>query len=236
MPHLHKALSLGDILTDTPYKMNQIEFIPLIEPAIKKDKESEIIPSGTHLSNTIEWDKYQKLEIEKNYINFPEPILNGTYQYRLFGISLEDLERVINLHIGDTDINESISLFGGYAISKNGTIELFPQCCGLLEEIQLWKNILKDDFEDFYLTEGHPSPLVTKRGNEIIIYCKDDFETFYPMTAKEEIRLDYNETKTALIILISKLTGFSEKLNSLSDKSKTDNLSNILIWGRNENR
>ena len=215
--------------------MNQIEFIPLIEPAIKKDKESEIIPSGTYLSNTIEWDKYQKLEIEKNYINFPEPIFNGTYQYRLFDISLEDLERVINLHIGDTDINESISLFGGYAISKNGNIELFPQCCGLLEEIQLWKNILNDDFKEFYLTEGHPSPLITKRRNEIVIYCKDEFETFDPMTIKEEIRFDYNDARTALIKLITELTNFSVKLNSLSDKFKTKNLSNIMIWGKNEN-
>ena len=40
--------------------MNQIEFIPLIEPATKKDKESEIIPSGTHLSNPKEWDIYHK--------------------------------------------------------------------------------------------------------------------------------------------------------------------------------
>ncbi len=212
--------------------MNQIEFIPLIEPATKKDKESEIIPSGTHMSNITEWDKYQKREIEKNYINFPEPIINGTYQYRLFDISIEDIERVISLHIGDSDIKESISLFGGYAISKNGTIELFPQCCGLLEEIQLWKKILKDDFQDFYLTEGHPSPLITKRGNEIIIHCKDDFETFYRITDKEEIRLDYNETKTSLITLLSELTEFSEKLNSLSDKFKTENLSNIMIWGR----
>lgn len=216
--------------------MNRIEFIPLIEPATKKDKESEIIPSGTHLTNTIEWDIYQKRELGKNYINFPQPILNGIYQYRLFDISLEDIERVINLHIGDTNINESISLFGGYAISKNGTIELFPQCCGLLEEIQLWKNILKDDFEDFFLTEGHPSPIVTKRGNEIIIHCKDDFEAFYPITTKEEIRLDYNETKIALIKLINELTEFSGKLNTLSDKFETENLSNIMIWGSNENK
>ena len=215
--------------------MNQIEFIPLIEPPTKKDKESEIIPSGTRLTNPKEWDIYHKREIQKNYINFPEPILNGTYQYRLFEISLEDIERVINLHIGDTDIKESISLFGGYAISKNGTIELFPQCCGLLEEIQLWKNILNDDFEEFYLTEGHPSPLITKKENEIVIYCKDEFESFYPMTINEEIRLDYNETKTALLKLISELKEFSKKLNYLSDKFKTENLSNIIIWGNNEN-
>jgi len=216
--------------------MKRIEFIPLIEPATKKDKESEITPSGTFFNNTIEWDIYQKRELRKNYMYFPEPISKGIYQYRLFDIDLEDIERVINLHIGDMDINESISLFGGYAISINGTLELLPQCCGLLEEIQLWKNILNEDFDDFYLTEGHPSPLITKRGREIIIHCKDDHETFSPMTIKSEIRLDYDETKEALIRLISELTNFSEKLNSLSSKYKTENLSNIMIWGNNTNR
>ena len=213
--------------------MNQIEFIPLIEPATKKDTESEIITSEIWSSNPNALDIYQKRVIEKNYLNFPDPILYGTYQYRLFDISLEDIERVINLHIGDTDINESISLFGGYAISKNGNIELFPQCCGLLEEIQLWKNILNDDFKEFYLTEGHPSPLITKKRNEIVIYCKDEFETFYPMTTKKEIRLDYNDARTALIKLITELTDYSVKLNSISDKFKTKNLSNIMIWGNN---
>ncbi len=215
--------------------MNQIEFIPLIEPATKKDKESDIIPSGTSLTNSNEWEKYHKREIEKNYKNFPNPILKGIHQYKLFDIELEDLEKVINLHIGDTDVNDSISLFGGFAISKNGTIELFPQCCGLLEEIQLWKNILDDNFEEFYLTEGHPSPFITKSGNEIVIYCKDEYETFSPMTTKEEIRLDYSETKTALLKLIGELKEFSIKLNALSDKFKTENLSNIMIWGNNEN-
>ena len=215
--------------------MNHIEFIPLIEPATKKDRESEIIPSGTPLTNANEWDTYQKRELGKNYLNFPNSISNGIYQYRLFDIDIEDIERVINLHIGDTDINESISLFGGFAISKNGIIELFPQCCGLLEEIQLWKKILKDDFEDFYLTECHPSPLITKRKNEIVIYCKDDNETFVPVTTKHEIRLDYNKTKSALLIMLDDLVNYSTELNKISERFATKNIADIMIWGKNEN-
>ena len=215
--------------------MNHIEFIPLIEPATKKDRESEIIPSGTPLTNANEWDTYQKRELGKNYLNFPNSISNGIYQYRLFDIDIEDIERVINLHIGDTDINESISLFGGFAISKNGIIELFPQCCGLLEEIQLWKKILKDDFEDFYLTECHPSPLITKRKNEIVIYCKDDNETFVSVTTKHEIRLDYNETKSALLIMLDDLANYSTELNKISERFATKNIADIMIWGKNEN-
>jgi hypothetical protein len=76
--------------------------------------------------------------------------------------------------------------------------------------------------------------LITKRRNEIVIYCKEEFETFYPMTTKEDIRLDYNDAKTALIKLITELKDFSVKLNSLSEKFKTKNLANIMIWGNNE--
>ncbi|ULT26517.1 hypothetical protein KUH03_06545 [Sphingobacterium sp. E70] len=55
-------------------------------------------------------------------------------------------------------IKDSCSLFGGYAISINGQIELYPQCCGLMEEIQQWKKILNENFEDFSLLSAtlHP--------------------------------------------------------------------------------
>lgn len=215
--------------------MNQIEFIPLIEPATKKDKESQIIPGGNPFNNTSEWDVYQKRELGKSYSNFPDPISKGFYQYKLFDIGIDDMESLISLHVGDMDVNESISLFGGYAISKNGVIELYPQCCGLLEEVQLWKNILQEDFQDFYLAEGHPSPLITKRGGEIIIYCKDDVEAFVPAATRQEIRLDYNETKTAFMSMLNDLTNYSTELNKISKKFETENIADIMIWGRKMN-
>ncbi len=211
--------------------MNEIEFIPLIELATKKDAESEIVPTGYSLSNSAEWDTFQKKELKKNYLNIPEPISTGIYQYRLFDLEIGDIERAINLHIGDTDINESCSLFGGYALSINGSIELYPQCCGLLEEIQEWKKILDENFKEFYLKECHPSPVITKNGNEIIISCKDDYETFFPLTTKETIRLDYQKAKLALMKVIKELGAFSARLDILSNKYETDSISNILIWG-----
>jgi hypothetical protein len=224
--HSSKPSNVRRKYSDSVLKMNSIEFIPLIEPATKKDAESEIIPSGTSLTNSTEWDTYQKQELKKNYLNFPEPISNGIYQYKLFDIDLEDLERVIDLHIGDTDINESISLFGGYAISKNGIIELYPQCCGLLKEIQTWKNILQENFQDFYLKECHPSPLITKRDNEIIIYCTDDLETYIPVTTKAEIKLNYFNTKAALLKLLNQRTFpfLIPNYHSLSDIEKQAHL------------
>jgi len=212
--------------------MNKIEFIPLVELPTQKDIDSEKHPGGTPLTNLPEWDLYQQKELKKNYRNIPDPISNGIYQYRLIDIDLEDLEAAIRLHISDTDINKSCSLFGGYAISVNGNIELYPQCCGLLEEIRQWENLLNENFEDFYLLTCHPSPFITKKESEIIIYCKDEFETFFPSTAKTCIRLNYQETKSAFLKMIEELKTFSIKLNTLSGKFGTDNISNILIWGQ----
>jgi len=212
--------------------MNEIKFIPLVELATKKDKESKIVPEGTPLNNTRKWDLYHQSELSKNYKNIPRPISSGVYQYRLFDIEIKDLERAIKLHIADLDISESCSLFGGYAISVDDNIELYPQCCGLLEEIKQWKKILDEDFKDFYLLECHPAPLVTKNGNKIIIYCKDDDESFIPPT-KEIIVLDYQKTKSAFLELIDELEEFSVKVNTLSDNFETKNIAEILIWGNN---
>ena len=198
--------------------MNEIEFIPLINLFISKDTATEGVPPGTSSTNLIQWDIYQKRVVKKNYLNILEPISAGIYQYRLFDFGIEDIERAINLYIGETDINESDSLWGGYAVAIDGKIELYPQCCGLLEEIQDWKKILDENFVDFHLKECHPSPLITKKDNEIFILCKDDYETFFPLTTKEKIILNYQDVKLALIKLINKLTNFSTKLNTLSHK------------------
>lgn len=219
----------------TAWKMGKIEFIPVIELPTKKDNESKVILNGTPLNNSAEWDLYQEKELKKNYNNIPKSITNGVYQYRLFDIKIEDLEKAIKLHIGDIDIEKSCSLFGGYAISINEKVELYPQCCGLLEEIQQWKQILNENFEDFYLLECHPSPLITKRGNKIVIYCKDEFESFYPFPTKEIIELEYKETKIAFLKMLDKLNIFCEEINKLSSKLNVSEPSNILIWGRNEN-
>jgi len=136
--------------------MDKIDFIPLIELPTLKGAQSNIVPRGTSFTNTKEWDLYQENELKKNYIDIPRPIATGIYQYRLFDIKVEDLRTIIKLHIGDMPIKDSCSLFGGYAISINGQVELYPQCCGLLEEIQQWKKILNENFEDFSLLECHP--------------------------------------------------------------------------------
>ncbi|MDF2517603.1 MAG: hypothetical protein K0R59_2899 [Sphingobacterium sp.] len=214
--------------------MDKIDFIPLIELPTIKDLQSNIVPVGTAFTNTKEWDLYQENELRKNYIDIPPPITTGIYQYRLFDIKIEDLRTIIKLHIGDMPIKDACSLFGGYAICINGQVELYPQCCGLLEEIQQWKKLLNENFEDFFLLECHPSPLITKNQQRITIFCYDKYEPFFPYFAKNKIELDYQTTKNAFITLLSQLHAFSEKLDTLAVEFKLNHIANILIWGRNE--
>ncbi|RKE52975.1 hypothetical protein [Sphingobacterium detergens] len=213
---------------------DKIDFIPLIELPTTKGAQNNRVPEGTSFTNTKEWDLYQEIELRKNYIDIPRPITTGIYQYRLFDIKIEDLKTLIKLHIGDMPIKDACSLFGGYAISINGQIALYPQCCGLMEEIQQWKNILNENFEDFSLLECHPSPVITKNKERIIIFCNDEGEPFYPYFSNNQIELNYQITKNAFIILLNQLHLFSKKLDTLAAEFNTESIANILIWGRNE--
>jgi hypothetical protein len=213
--------------------MNQIiELIPVLELPTLKDEDSQNHPTGSSLSNTQEWDNYQEKEIRKNYNNIGSPVSPGVYQYRLFDIDTEDLIKAIKLHISDLMIDDSCSLFGGYLLTLNNDIVLYPQCCGLLEEINDWIKLLDYNFEPFYLMECHPSPRFSRIKNDVLIDCsEDDNEPFSPRT-QQKIFLDYNTLKKSLERLINDLEIFSKELDKLSGLFDSENISNILIWGR----
>ena len=69
-----------------------------------KDNQNGKILQEISFNNSIEWDSYQKNQINKIYTNFPQPIQSGIYQYNLLKISLANMEKIINLHLADTKI------------------------------------------------------------------------------------------------------------------------------------
>lgn len=209
---------------------NPISFIPLVELPTEKDAVSEKIPYGNAITNPKSWNRYQENEIRRNYSCAIQPISSGIYQYPLFDLNVQDLEKLIHLHISDTSIAESCSFFGGYGISMYDKLILYPQCCGLLEDINDWKQILDPDFQDFYLRNGHPSPIISKEENQLLIYCNDAEESFTPSTEKKLI-LNYQQAKSALEQLLVELELFSKNLDTLSANFGTHKISNILIWG-----
>ena len=198
----------------------KIELVPLIElPTFK-------FPD---LNEMTDIDEKNRLLIERNYsdVKYLKPF--NEYQYRLSEISDSDLKKAIELHVSDIPITESCAFFGGYGLKVNDEFVLFPQCCGLLSEINDWKKILNENFEPFYLPECHPSPKFKKIGNEVIIECDSTDEEFYPKT-NEIIRVDYKSLVSAINSVSIELIEMSKKLDTFNTEYETESVAKSLIW------
>jgi len=189
-----------------------IELISLIElPTFKFTDLEEI--SDITLKN--------RLLIERNYTEVKNLKPLNKHQYKLSEISNTDLKKAIDLHISDIPIEDSCAFFGGFALKVNEEFVLFPQCCGLLSEIEDWKKLLSKNFEPFYLSECHPSPFFRKNVNEIIIECDSSHEEFYPKTGKF-LRLNHNLLISAIEKVLIELKKISQRLDKFSSFYGTD--------------
>ena len=198
----------------------KIELVPLIElPTFK-------FPD---LHEMTDIDKKNRLLIERNYSEVKHLTPFNEHQYKLTEISLSDLKKAIDLHVSDLPITESCAFFGGYGLKVNNEFVLFPQCCGLLSEINDWKKILNKNFEPFYLPECHPSPKFKKFDNEVIIECDSTYEDFYPET-KSVIKVNYESLVSAVNNVCIELKEISKKLDTFNEEYKTKSVSKHLIW------
>ena len=198
----------------------KIELIPIIELPTFKYPGSESISDAKEKN---------KLLIERNYSKAQNLKPLNELQYKLTEIDDIDFKKAIQLHTSDLPIEESCSLFGGYALKIDNEIVLHPQCCGLLSDINDWKKILDNKFEPFYLTECHPSPKFKLNGNYVVIECYDENEEFIPKT-KREITVEYKLLRKAVENLLNKLKDISKRLDSYKNEFNNAELSEILIW------
>ncbi|MFT7234060.1 MAG: hypothetical protein ACI8TA_003289 [Cyclobacteriaceae bacterium] len=198
----------------------KIELVPLIElPTFKFPDLEEVT----------DIDENNRLLIERNYSSVKDLTPFNEHQYKLAEISDIDLKKAIDLHISDLSIEESCAFFGGYALKVNDEYLLFPQCCGLLSEINDWKKILDPNFEPFYLIECHPSPKFKKVGAQVIIECDPTDEDFYPKTQKRN-KVDYNSLVSAINKVCSELDELSKKLDRFNSEFNTESISKKMIW------
>lgn len=198
----------------------KIELVPLIElPTFK-------FPD---LNDITDVDEKNRLLIERNYSDVKNLKPINDHQYKLSEISDSDLKKAIELHVSDMPITESCAFFGGYGLKVNNEFVLFPQCCGLLSEINDWKKILDVNFTPFYLPECHPSPKFNKVGNEVVIECDSTYEDFYPET-KSVIRVEYETLKSAVKNVCIELEEISKRLDNFNTEYGTESVAENLIW------
>lgn len=198
----------------------RIELIPLIElPTFK-------FPD---LEGMTDLEKKNQLLIERNYSEVKNLKPFNKNQYRLIDLSLSDLKKAIDLHVSDIPISESCAFFGGYGLKINNEFVLFPQCCGLLSEINDWKKILNNNFNSFYLSECHPAPRFEKIGRDIIIECNSNHEDFHPKT-QNQIVVNYTSLANAVYKVSIILDKISKKLDKFSHEYKVESIAKYLIW------
>ena len=198
----------------------RIELVPLIElPTFKFPDLNEIT----------DIDEKNRLLIERNYSDVKNLKPFNEHQYKLSEISDSDLKKAIELHVSDLPISESCAFFGGYGLKVNNEFVLFPQCCGLLSEINDWKKILDVNFEPFYLSECHPSPKFKKIGNQVVIECDSTYEDFYPET-KSIIKVNYESLISAINNVCIELEEISKKLDTSNSEYGTESVAENLIW------
>lgn len=198
----------------------KIELVPLIElPTFK-------FPDINKITDI---DEKNRLLIERNYSDVKNLKPFNEHQYKLSDISDLDLKKAIELHVSDLPIDESCAFFGGYGLKLNNEFVLFPQCCGLLSEINDWKKILNANFEPFFLTECHPSPKFKKVGNEVVIECDSTYEDFYPVT-ENTIKLDYKNLTLAIKNVCIELKEISKRFDTFNAEYGTESVAENLIW------
>ncbi|MFK7750730.1 MAG: hypothetical protein AB8B65_20225 [Kordia sp.] len=198
-----------------------IELTPLIElPTFK-------FPD---LEGMTDIEKKYQLLIERNYSEVKNLKPFNQHQYRLTDLSLFDLKKAIDLHISDIPISDSCAFFGGYGLKINDEFVLFPQCCGLLSEINDWKKILNENFEPFHLSECHPAPRFEKIGNNVIIECDSSHEVFHPK-AQNQIVVNYTSLTHAIHKVSIRLNKISKILDEFNSEYKTESIAKYLIWG-----
>jgi len=198
----------------------KVELVPLIElPTFKYPDLNEVT----------DIDEINRLLIERNYSDVKHLKPFNEHQYKLSEIGLSDLKIAIDLHVSDLPITESCAFFGGYGLKVDNEFVLFPQCCGLLSQINDWKKILNKDFEPFYLPECHPSPKFMRINNEVTIECDSTYEDFYPET-KSVIKVNYESLVLAVNNVCIELKEISKKLDTFNAEYETESVSKNLIW------
>jgi len=206
-----------------------LELIPVIE--IGYNNQGIAVPNAyPYWDNPEIWDKYHEESYQKaGFKDKIKPYLKGSSFYRLADISDKNLKKLTIDHTQELK-EQSCSFFGGYVLKVNGQDKLFPQCCGLLADIDFWDKISNGQ-ESYY--EGHPAPRVDFKVSKVILDLAVEInnESFEPLTDKKII-LEKEELKQAVRMVKEELKIFAERLEKINTEEKLgiSNIDNVLIW------
>lgn len=207
-----------------------IELIPVIE--IGYNNQGVQVPDKyPYWDNSELWDEFHTECYRKaGFMDKLIPYLKGSSFYRLTDITDDNLKKLTIDHTQEQK-EQSCSFFGGYVLRIDSQDRLFPQCCGLLADINFWIKISNGQ-ESYYA--GHPEPQITFNGNSISfdLTINEFNEIFQPpppvllfQVDKTELGIAVEKTKQELVIFAERL----ERINA-EENLQIANIDKVLIW------
>ena len=207
-----------------------IELIPVIELGYNNQgvQAPDKYPywDNSEIWNEFHIECYKKAGFKDNLI----PYLKGSSFFRLTDITDNNLKKLVIDHTQELK-EQSCSFFGGYVLRVDNQDRLFPQCCGLLADINFWTKVSNGQ-ESFY--EGHPAPQITFNGNSIVFdLTTNEFdEIFQPPPPVLLFQVDKIELAMAVKKTKQELITFAERLQRINadENLKIENIDKVLIW------
>jgi hypothetical protein len=207
-----------------------IELIPVIEIGYNNQEvqEPDKYPYWEH---SVLWDKYHNDSyLIAGFKDRLTPYLSGSSFYRLTDISDENLKKLTVDHTQDLK-EQSCSFFGGYVLKIDGQDKLFPQCCGLLADINFWGKISQGQ-QSYY--EGHPAPQITFHDTLLIfdVTTNEFDEHFQPTPPTPIFKVDRTELIKAVEKVKDELKLFGLRLKKINEELTLGikDIDNVLIW------
>lgn len=133
------------------------------------------------------------------------------------------------------DLRDNISsLPGGYILEVNEHIQIYPQCCGRLEDIYEWKRACDwISQEEMTLWIGHPWLMVSSTNSEVLQFRRTSEYKEPPEPVIFNVKRD--DLKLAVISAEKKLLRFKQVMLSILEKllpSQAQDIIDVLIYSQ----
>jgi hypothetical protein len=214
-----------------------VKLTPVIELEIYIE-ELELPQNGPYWEYPKEWALFKE-ESRKaaGYSEDLKPYILGSDFYKICEVKDFDLALLLKRHIEDIECGEDDeytldqlnSITGGCILSIDEQIILLPQCCSSLSDFESWIDIFSDSESFFY--QGHPSPLVSIKENQVIINFNNsafEGEEYGQKEKHEQISIPSEKLKNAIIEANKELEEFRDRVKELCEL-KIEGIENILV-------
>ena len=213
-----------------------IELIPVIE--IGYNNQGISTPFDYPYWNNSEiWDNYHNDCFAKaGFKDKMKPYLAGSSFFKPSDISNDNLVKLIKDHTEDMRTGkysrkQACAFFGGSVLRIDEQDKYYPQCCGLLSDINYWERLANGQNSCY---EGHPEPEIKIKNTSIVFdfSTNKNEEIFEPTPPERILKIEKYLLKEAVIKAKEELQILAYRIRqiNINEDLKIDDIEQLLIW------